>query len=196
MRTLKPFRLARCAERGSMLIELLISMTILAVGLGALMVLLVGTMHTNGRASKDTTSTMIAEHVIEQISAQPADGTALLTIRDCTGTDWNIATAGAPQSAGSGGSYGGNGARIGANGIVDWSQDYSGVPVNYKMRYVACGAGGRQTTFDVRWDVITMSNANPSYSRMIVVSARPMGSTAVGGLRFVVPAQLRTVAGM
>ena len=193
MHTFQEFRTTRLRrdERGSMLIELLISMALLAVGLAGVMVLLVSAVSTNGKARNDTTSTMVAEHVLEQISAQPANGTALLQIADCTNTTWNIDTSGSVQAAGSGGNYGGNGADLTATGIIDWTQSYSSIPANYKMQYVACGAGGRQTTYDVRWDVITMT----SYSRMVVVSARP-SSQALGGLRYVVPAQLRTVAGM
>ena len=48
-----------------MLIELLISIVVLTIGLGGLMVLLVSAMYTNTRAGKDTTSTMVAEHVLE-----------------------------------------------------------------------------------------------------------------------------------
>lgn len=180
------------SERGSMLIELLISMSILAVGLGGIMILLVISTITDGKASNDTTSTMVAEHVLEQISAQPANATALLQVTDCNGTTWNIDTTGSVQGAGSGGSYGGNGASLTANGIVDWSQTSGTIPANYGMQYVACGAGGKRITYDVRWDVITMT----PFSRMVVSSARPANSQSVGGIRFVVPAQLRTVAGM
>jgi len=175
-----------------MLIELLASMTILAVGLGGLMILMVSSMYTNGKASNDTTSTMVAEHVLEQISAQPANGTALLQITDCTNTTYNIDTSPALQGAGNAVGAGGNGASLTANGIVDWTQDYANVPGNYKMRYVSCGTGGKQTTYDVRWDVITIT----ATSRMVVVSARPSASPTVGGLHYVMPAQLRTIAGM
>lgn len=194
MKTFQEFRNARSriGERGSMIIELLISMAILAVGLGGVMVLLVSAVSTNSKAKNDTTSTMVAEHVLEQISAQPANGTALLQIADCTNNTWNIDTTGSLQASGSGGSYGGNGANLTSTGLVDWTESYSSVPANYKMQYVACGAGGTQTTYDVRWDVITMT----TYSRMVVVSARPSSSQTVGGLRYIVPAQLRTVAGM
>lgn len=175
-----------------MLIELLISMSILVVGLGALMILLVSAVYTDSRSRNDTTSTMVAEHVLEQISAQPANGTLLLQLVDCASTTWNIDTSGSVQGAGTGGSYGGNGANLTSIGTVDWTQNYSSIPNNYAMQYVSCGAGGRRTTYDVRWNVITITN----YSRMVVVSARPTGSAAVGGLRYIIPAQLRTIAGM
>ena len=66
------------------------------------------------------------------------------------------------------------------------------VPAGYAMQYVDCGNGGRQTVYDVRWDLITMS----SYARMAIISARPTGATVNGGLRFVMPANLRTIGGL
>ena len=174
-----------------MLIELLISIVVLTIGLGGLMVLLVSAMYTNTRAGKDTTSTMVAEHVLEQISAQPANGVALLQLTDCANVNWSINTAGAVLGAGAS-ANGGAGSDLTTSGIVDWTQAYASIPANYKMQYTACGAGGRQTVYDVRWNVITITN----YSRMVIVSARPTGSSTVGGLRFIIPANLRTIAGM
>ncbi len=60
------------------------------------------------------------------------------------------------------------------------------------MKYVACGNGGRQTIYDVRWDVITLS----TYTRMTVASARPLGNQSIHDLRFITPANLRTIGGM
>jgi Tfp pilus assembly protein PilV len=174
-----------------MLLELLISMVILAVGLGGLLILLVSAMYTNTKAGNDTTSTMVAEHIMEQISAQPANAVANLVITDCAGTAWNIATIGATKGSGSG-TNGGDGASLKTDGTVDWTQAYSSIPAGYAIQYVACGAGDRQMTYDIRWNVMTMS----PYSRMIVVSARPNGSATVGGLRYVVPPNLRTIGGM
>jgi Tfp pilus assembly protein PilV len=181
----------RKGERGSMLIELLISMVVLAIGLGGVLAVLVSSVLTNSKSGKDTTSTMVAEHVLEQISAQPANAVATLSITDCAGTAWNIATAGAALGAGSS-VNGGNGANLTNNAIIDWTQAYAGVPVDYKMQYVSCGTGNRQVTYDVRWNVIQMTN----YTRMTIVSARPANSNMVGGLKFVVPVNLRTIGGM
>lgn len=192
MRNKKLFSKNRYGERGSMILELLIAIVVLAVGLGGLLVLLVSSMYTNNRSGKDTTSTMVAEHVLEQISAQPADSVATLTISDCAGNAWTINTAPATLGAGNSGANGGNGANLLNTGIVDWTQAYASVPANYAMKYVDCGAGGGQTVYDVRWNVIAITQ----YSRMIVASARPSGAPQVGGLRFVVPPNLRTIGGM
>lgn len=182
----------RKSTGGFMLIELMISMVVLVVGLGGLLVLLVAAMNTNSRSSRDTTATMVAEHVIEQITAQGIGANSPpnppLTITDCVGTVWNINTARALLGGGTG-NNGGNGANLTAAGIIDWTQAYAGVPAGYAMRYVSCGPNGRRTIYDVRWNVIQMS----SNSRLTVISARPAGSRQVGGLRYVVPVNLRTI---
>jgi Tfp pilus assembly protein PilV len=175
-----------------MLLELLIAMVVLTAGLGGLLILLVGSITTDRRSGQDTSSTMIAEHVLEQISSQQANDNAQLTITDCTGAAINITTQGATKGAGNSGANGGNGANLTAAGNIDWTQATAGVPNGYSMMYTSCGAGGRQTRYEARWNVMTMT----VYSRMIVVSARPVGSVTVGGLRYIVPASLRTIGGM
>jgi Tfp pilus assembly protein PilV len=187
-----------------MLLELMISMIVLTVGLGGLLVLLITAMYNNKGNGSDTISTMISEHVLEQISAEPANSTVGSTITDCAGTVWNITTAPAALGAGNAGT-GGNGADLTASAaageVIDWTQAYAAVPAGYKMQYVACGNNGRQETYDVRWDMITMS----VYSRMVLIAARPAATPTVGtagarqadfGLRFVNPVTLRTINGM
>ena len=180
------------SPNGFMLIELLIAMVVLSVGLAGLLVILVAAISTDKNASGDTSATMVAEHVLEQITAQGVGANSPpnppLTITDCAGTAWNINTARAALNGGSG-ANGGNGAALTAGGVVDWTQAYAGVPAGYAMLYVACGAGSRQITYDVRWNVIQMS-AN---SRMTVISSRPSSQRQVGGLRFIVPVNLRTI---
>jgi type II secretory pathway pseudopilin PulG len=180
-------------ERGSLLIETLIAMIVLAIGLGGLFSLLAASMYTNNRSSVDTRSTMLAEHIIEQIDSQLANQSTQLTITDCAGTAWTINTAGAAKGAGSGGSYGGNGANLTSAGIINWTQSYASVASNYKMQYVACGGGGRQTTYDVRWDVISFPSG---YTRMVFASARPLGNQSIHDLRFITPANIRSIGGM
>lgn len=183
------------AEHGSMLLELMIAIVVLATGMCGVLPLMVSAMYSNKRSGDDTTSTMVAEHVIEQIAAQQASSNAALSITDCTGAVFSMSTAGAAAGAGNGGSYGGNGARLNSAGEIDWTQAYSGAPAGYKMRYTACGVGGKQTIYDVRWNVISLNSTNNS-SRMIFVSAHPSRSNVIGGLRFITPAQLRTIGGM
>jgi Tfp pilus assembly protein PilV len=181
------------AERGSLLIETLIAIIVLAIGLGGLFSLLAASMYTNNRSGVDTRATMLAEHVVEQISAQQASASTALTITDCAGTQWTISTGGSAKGSGSGGSYGGNGANLTSTGIIDWTQSYANVASNYKMQYVDCGVGGRQTTYDVRWDVISFPS---TYTRMLFASARPVGNQSIHDLRFITPTNIRTIGGM
>ncbi len=179
MRISNQTRKPNLKQRGFLMIELMISMVVLSVGLGGLLVLLISAMYTDKRAASDTSSTMVAEHVLEQIT-------------DCAGNVLNINTArpaATGLNSGTGGAFGGNGAALTVNGIIDWTQALAAVPAGYQISYVACGKNGRQTTYDVRWDVLRMSANN----RLTVIGARPLSSTQVGGLKFVFPANLRTI---
>jgi Tfp pilus assembly protein PilV len=193
MKNVNQIRSGKSKHAGFMMIELMISMVVLSVGLGGLLILLISSMYTDKRAASDTTSTMVAEHVLEQITAQGVGANSPpnppLNITDCAGNVLSVNTARAVLGAGSGGANGGNGAALTAAGIIDWTQAVAAVPAGYGVQYVACGAGARQMTYDVRWDVIQMS----TNSRLTVISARPVGSRQVGGLKFIFPVNLRTI---
>src|SRR4029077_17290826 len=175
MKTSRPNRVLR-RQHGFSLIELMIAMVVLLIGLGGLLVLLVSALYTNKTAGTDTSSTMIAEHVLEQITAQGLQATTPLQITDCaypTPVTTNFATNPAVLGSGNSGATGGNGATLTANGIIDWSQTFAGVPTDpvsgykYALTYTGCGTGGKQTVYDVRWNVINIS-AN---DRLIVIGA-------------------------
>lgn len=186
------------SQSGFTLIELMISMLVLLVGLGGLLILLVSSLYTNKTAATDTSSTMIAEHVLEQITAQGLQATAPLQMQDCsypTPQTINFATNPAVLGSGNSGANGGNGATLTANGVIDWTQAFASVPSDsvsgypYAIKYTDCGTNGKQKVYDVRWNVIKMSTND----RLIVIGARPANVTTSGGLRFVMPANLRTV---
>lgn len=191
-----------------MLLEALIAMSVLVVGLGGLLVLMVSSLYADNRSRGDTTATMVAEHILEQISSQQASASTSIPITDCAGTTFNMSTVGAPLGSGNSGSNGGNGAALTSTGTIDWTQSFSNIPTDasgnvYAIQYVACGIGGKQTKYDIRWNVTWMNGyttasytQNTVYSQMVAIAARPIASTQVGGLRFSVPANLRTVQGM
>lgn len=176
----------RNGSRGMSLIELMIAMVILVVGMTAILGLIITAMTNNNRVKQDTGGTLVAQMVIETITAQPANGN--VTITDCGGNNWVISTTG--------GAGGGLGAQLTATGTVNFAgQTYAVVPNNYKMQYRSCGAAGTQTTYDVRWNVQTIDQ----FSKMVTVSARPSGAqgtdnTAAGMRMFERPVTLRTIA--
>jgi prepilin-type N-terminal cleavage/methylation domain-containing protein len=184
------------AERGFTLVELLISLLILAVAMGGITIMLSMALETNNKSGHDTASTMVAEHVLEEISSEPANSNSNRSITDCAGNVLNITTTGAAL-----GVNGGAGARVTASnapinpGVIDWTQTFGNVPAGYAIRYVGCGVGGSQTAYEVRWNVATLT----PYTRLVVISARPVADIGIGvssGLRFVVPPNLRTINGM
>ncbi|MGH9579732.1 MAG: hypothetical protein ACRD2R_01955, partial [Terriglobales bacterium] len=167
------------------------------------MILITTAIASNNRNKLDTTATAISQMVLERIAAQ-----SVSTVQNClTPTsvpcvriqDCRPASAGGPQSwtiatAGAGGS--GQGAKVDvATGNIDYIQTYAAVPANYKMLFVSCGAAGQQATYDVRWNVQTITG----FSKLVTVSTRQIGATAGGAQQlkfFAPPVTLRTIAGM
>ncbi len=171
------------------LIELMIALVVLVVGMLALMTLVTTAISTNNRNKVDTTGTMLAQTVLDGIAAQPATLNSNLTLTDCNpagGTNWTIATIGAASP--------GAGANVSAStGNIDFTQAYASVPTNYKMLYVTCGVSGTQATYDVRWNVQTLT----TYTKLITVSSRQLGVSTTGTNLpfFSPPITLRTISG-
>jgi type II secretory pathway pseudopilin PulG len=183
----------RKLERGATLIELLISMLVLATGLGALTTLFVGSMATDNRNSKDTSATLLAQKVIEELSAQNTSSQNAVALTDCVGNTWTI-----PATLGT--AFPGQGAALVTNaaspyyGGIDFTQTLASVPAGFSMQYVDCDPNGGQTKYDVRWNVMTASPTNTT--RLITASARQINSTGIGGgLYFAIPVTLRTIGG-
>lgn len=179
----------RKAQRGSSLIELMIALLVLAIGLGAVSTLVVTAINSNNRSNKDTTAVLLAQKVIEQISAQNVYADTVVTMTDCAGNVFQFSTDPGPVGTGFG-------ATLAANGKINFTQAFATVPQGYAMQYVACSnQGGLQTTYDVRWNVMNVSANNTV--RLITAAARPMASNVkqMGGLFFALPVNLRGIGG-
>ena len=185
-------------QQGFSLLEFLISMVILSVGVGGILPLLIASITLDKKAAGDTTSVMVAEVVLEQMSSAGANYTGVLPnpIQDCAtpANAWSIDMTSAIVGAGSGGAYGGNGANLTNQGAIDWTQAYASIPANYAMRYVACSTtNDTPVTYEVRWNVIRTSSSDST--KMIVISARPMIQQSMA-LGIVYPINMRTIIGM
>jgi prepilin-type N-terminal cleavage/methylation domain-containing protein len=182
------------SQAGMTLVELMVALSILAIGMGALTNLLVVAMATDNKNSKDTSATLLAQMVIEQISAQHPNSNAAISITDCTGTTWSISTTGGASPSGTGATLVTSSTAANYGGI-DQTQAYSNIPSGYAMKWVDCGGvnnTGNPTTYDVRWNVMTIDT---NYTRLVTASARPVNASALGGLQFAMPVNLRGISG-
>jgi prepilin-type N-terminal cleavage/methylation domain-containing protein len=192
-------------QNGMTLVELMIALAVLVIGLGAVMVMITTAVAANNGSKHDTNGTMLAQLVAEQIGSIPASNSPVLTVTDCSNQVRNVATAGAAGPNGAG-------ARLDANGNIDWTQSTAGVggvPLNYWMRFVACGAGGAAQTYEVRWNVTTLfqtpvvpGGPAVTFTKLVTASARrrdqPGAATRAAGLNqigFGIPVTIRTVVG-
>ncbi len=179
-------RLSR--EAGMSLIELMISMLVLVVGMMGVMIMISSAITTNARNKMDTTATALSQMVIEAVASQSIATGTPFQVRDCRpmalgGPNvWTVNTVGVAAP--------GAGAPLTGNGAMDFTVNYAAVPINYKMQFVSCGSGGRQTTYEVRWNVTNIS----AFSKLVTVSSRQIGATATSAT-FTMPVTLRTIAG-
>lgn len=165
-------RTCQGSEAGISLIELMIAGVVLVVGVLAMMSLIITAIGANNRNKKDTTATMVAQMVMEQIATQPANSTGTVVVTDCASNNWTIAVA--P-----------GGATL-SGGTIDYSA--ATVP-NYNMRYVVC-SGDARATYEIRWHVQQLT----TNTALVVVGARQLG--AGSDLRyFALPVTLRTIVG-
>ncbi len=157
-------RASQTSQRGMSLIEMMIACVVLLVGVLAMAALIPLAIGTNSKNRQQSNSTVIAQMLMEKILSVPP-GAPTPTLTDCTGTSTTITASGSAT---------GSGATLLSTGDIDFSQTAgsAGDPTGYYMFYTACGTNGRQSTYDVRWNIKTPS----AYAELIVVSAKLKGS--------------------
>lgn len=164
-------------QDGLTIIELMIAMVVLAVGILASMSLVIMAINGDFRSKQQSNSTALAQMVTEKILSIPAYTNPTLTLTDCTGTNFNIATAA-------------GGGALNSSGDVDYTQ---AKVANYNMAYTDCGTANRQMTYDVRWTI----TAPTAYSKLLTVSARlnSVTSGATNGGVFAPVVTIKTLVG-
>lgn len=173
----------RTRKSGMTLIELLIALSIAAVGMTSIISLFVMSMANNSRSHRDTTATLLTESVLEQILLAGSNNVATIGLTDCLGNNYTINAAGAASP--------GAGASLTSSGDIDFSQAAPGS--NYSMTYTTCRANGQTSTYDVRWNVMDMAVSGTTvYTRLVRVAAKPNGTTAANS--YILPVTLRGTA--
>jgi len=167
--------------RGFTLVELTVAMFVLTVGVLGGMIMIVLGMTLDNTNRMDTTATNAAQAVMEQIAAVPANNDVSLTVTDCVPTNLTVTTVG---------SAGGLGATLTANGDVDFTQP---AVANYQINYTVCGTNGLQTTYDVRWRIVTLADGG---KLVIVAAGHPTIYNKSHAMAYIAPVTLRTIVGL
>ena len=171
------------SQAGVTLIETLVACVILSILSLSMITLIITAIATNNRNKIDSTQTMLAESILEQIHST-FNGNGVSSLQDCSGTDWTIDTT-IPNT----GSVGA--ALIGSK--IDFTQ--ATPPTGYHMDYVIrtpCDSTGNIVgIYDVRWHLDQIGTTN---TYMITVSAK-LKNHGEGNLHFALPVTLRFMSG-
>ncbi len=187
----------RNSQSGISLTEVLIAGFVLVLCSVGVLTLITTAIASNNRNKHDSTKTMLAEAVIEQVNSILIGGaTAQLT--DCKGNTFSLsAAAGGAKLQGSGTHPNDT---LGAD--IDFTE--SSPPSSYHMNYVVTApcsqTGAFVATYDVRWhiDQVGTSGGTPSNSFLITVGSKQNNSNAAGqlsGLFYSQPVSMREVIG-
>jgi hypothetical protein len=170
------------SESGITMIEVLLASTVLTISSLGLIGLIASSIATDTRNKFDSTTTMLAQSIVEQI-ASTAIGSGTASLTDCAGNTWSIDTQ--P-----------GGATV-TNGAIDFSQ--TSPPAAYHLDYVIkspCATTGiEQAVYDVRWNIEKIgASSTPTNTYLLTVSAR-MKDRGQGNRNFALPVTLRVMLG-
>ena len=164
MSNLRHKTLARWTERGFTLTELTIATLVLLVGSVAVMQLVPAAMQSNLRNRYDTTATVIAQRVLDQMITQPLTSTSFDDM-DAYGN--KIATIALGDATQVNQIVGGPVVTVGSTARID----FNGPAVaNYNFIYTDLNDPGR-TPYEVRWAVITDAVGGVPISKRFIVGA-------------------------
>ncbi len=124
----------------------------------------------NNRNKVDSTQTMLAESIIEQVNSTII-GSGSSALADCDGTTWTIDTTPAIGAALSG-----------ANSDFSEASPPTNFYMNYVLRSPCEPTGSLQASYDVRWrvDIVGEAEGMPTNTYLVTVGARRQGSTGTG----------------
>lgn len=170
-------------EAGVGMIEVLMASLLLAIISLSILGMISMSIVTNNRNRMDSTGTMLAQAVVQQIKATLI-GTGTASLTDCNGTAWMIDSS--PGGAALSGS------------VIDFTQ--TSPPTNFFMNFVMkspCTSTGVQAdTYDVRWHVEIVGNAagTPTNTYEIYLAARKQNH-GEGNLFYSLPVNFRVLVG-
>jgi type II secretory pathway pseudopilin PulG len=157
------------SQAGISLIETLIAMVVLAMSSLGVIGLVWTSILMNNRNKVDSTQTMLAQSIIEQVNSTII-GSENSAITDCAGTTWAISTTPGGSAL--------------SSGNIDFTE--TAPPADYHMDYVInapCSSTGQlQATYDVRWhvDIVGQTEGTPTNTYLVTVGAKRKGAQTEG----------------
>jgi Tfp pilus assembly protein PilV len=182
-RRVQPSRKKRNSQAGITLVELMMAGSILVITSMGMIGLIVSSIATNNRNKMDSTQSMLATSILEQINSTFV-GSGTSTLKDCAGTTWTIDTT-VPVSGTAGADLSGS--------AIDFTQ--TNPPAGYFMNYVlntpCASTGDVQGIYDVRWHLDHLGSTS---TYLLTVSSRFKGH-GEGNRFFALPVTLRVMSG-
>jgi len=182
------------------LLELLIAMTVLAIGmLGGVVMILAG-VQSNARNKNDSSAVVLDQEILEKFATYknyPTSG--FVAITDCSVGAASVHNASVVQAAGPAGAgatlYTATTAPLPSNvGDIDWTQPApafaTSATTGYAMQYQTCNGD----VFEVRWNVMEVSPNPSSRISLLTVSSRQTSAGAThNATLFATPTTLKTL---
>jgi type II secretory pathway pseudopilin PulG len=171
------------SQGGVTMVETLVACAILCILSLSMITLIITAIATNNRNKIDSTQTMLAESILEQIHST-FNGNGTSALEDCSGTTHTIDTT-IPNTGSVGAALTGS--------TIDFTETTP--PAGYQMDYVIrtpCNnTGDIVGIYDVRWHLDQIGRTN---TYLITVSAK-LKNHGEGNLFFALPVTLRFMAG-
>jgi prepilin-type N-terminal cleavage/methylation domain-containing protein len=184
-------------ERGMTMLELLIAMSVLAVGMTGAMGMILAAIQTDTRNKNDTAAVVLDQEIVEQFATyQNYPVAATLTINDCSNgaASTHLASMGSAAAPGAGATtYTAGNAPFPRNvGDIDWSQPTpvlatAGTP-GYAMNYQTCNGD----VYEVRWNILQL-NGVTRLAELTVSSRQIQAKGSKVARLFAIPTTLHTV---
>ena len=161
---------ARRNQRGFTITEVLIAIVILLVGIVAVAQLVPASIGSNSANRNDSAALVFAQRQMDQFLNQPLNYTAFIQTIDSQTFTCNLGDPTQP------------GQIVGSNWALFYSQlviDFSATPVaNYSFVYHDPNDPA-EVVYDVRWAVLTTTNAGAVTSKRFILGARKKGGNGI-----------------
>lgn len=164
------------------MIEVMIAGFIMTVCSLGMMLLITNSIATNARNKFDSTTTMLAQSVIEQIHSTLI-GSGTTNLADCAGTSNTLATA--PGGA----------ALSGANISFSEASPPAGYHMDFVIKSPCTSTGTEQAIYDVRWHVEQIGAPTASTNTYLLTVGAQVKDRGQGNLFFASPINLRVMIG-